>query len=430
LVINQSKEKKINLISKKSEIDSSLTFAFKNPINTDSGKVKVDIPEIIIPSADEVVKSETLTVMWHSMPTTDSYIIQIDTNGQFIDSIYRQTVSTDTFCSIPNFEPATYHCRVGVSGSDGNINWSFARVINYSPVYHTPRLVAPLPGDTCNNCEVTFRWRKLHKTISYQISVAADSDFQQIVFDSIGCKDTLITHIFIDTMKTFYWHVQTNKGDNWSITKSFNINDKNDYCAGASIALRNGKLSSAEKALRKIPLTGSCKDTLAIRISEEYLQNQNYENAKRLLANITLNDMLVYYLKSKILTKEGDYSAALNLLDTAINSKSVFTAWEDPSNVLYLRADVAQKVYENQKNPKNGKIAYYAWSSVYNRYNSKQSHERYREALVKMNQLYHTDKIFSSVTDTIKTRSPNADSLQVPSNKSKKNKWWRNVQSL
>jgi serine/threonine protein kinase len=429
LVVKQSKEKEINLISKKSELDSSVVLASNNPIHTDSGKIKVDIPEIIIPGAEEVVQSETLTVMWHLIPTTDNYIIQIDTNGQFTDSIYRQTVSTDTFCSITDFEPATYHCRVGVNGSDGNINWSSPRVISYSPVYHVPRLVAPLPGETSNNCEITFRWRKLPKTISYQITVAADSGFQQIVFDSIGFRDTFVTHIFIDTMKTFYWHVQTNKGDNWSITKSFIINDKNDYCARASTAFQSGKLSSAEKTLRKIPLTGSCKDSLAIRISEEYLQNQNDEQAKSLLAIITLKDMLVYYLKSKILIKEGDYSAALSLLDTAINSKTVFTAWEDSSNVICLRAIVAQMVYEDQKNLKNGKNAYYAWELLYKRYNSKQSHERYREALVKMNQLYYTDKIFSSDTDTVKTRSANADSLGASSNKSKKNRWWIKAKS-
>lgn len=420
LVTNHSK--KIATGTKNKDSDTSVSLPFVDLARADSASVKAYTPEIVSPAADEIVKSEVLTITWHAMAKTDKYIIQIDTNGQFIDSIFRKTIPADTFCSIPDLDPATYYCRVGVIGTDEYVNWSSAYVIKFSPVYHTPRLVAPLAGDTSENCEITFRWRKVRKTQSYHISVAADSNFQQIVYNSSGCRDTFATHIFLDTIRTFYWRVLADTGDNWSKTRSFVLNDTNDYCMQASIALRNSNLYDAERLLQKISPSGFCKDTLAIRIAEYYLQNQSYETAEKLLSAITLEDMMVYYLKAEILIKEDNYPAALNLLDTAINSKTLFAGWDDSSNVLYLRAKMAQMVYEDQKNRKNGKNAYYAWESVYKRYNSKQSHERYAEALSKTNLLYYTDKIFD--TDTIIVKAVNVDSLNALSSKSKKNRWW------
>jgi serine/threonine protein kinase len=407
--------------SKKGVKDTLVSQPLVDLAGADVTTEKTYIPEIMLPDADEVVKSETLTVVWHSMAKTDKYVLQIDTNGQFTDSMFLKTIAADTFCAITDLEPATYHFRVGVSGYD-DIKWSDERVVKYSPVYHTPRLVAP--GDTSKNCEVTFRWRKLRKTQSYQIAVAADSNFQKIVFESTGCRDTFTTHIFLDTIKTFYWHVLADTGDNWSKTRSFVINDTNDYCMEASDALHKSNLYDAERLLQKIPLSGYCKDTLAIRLSEYYLQNQSYETAEKLLAAIALDDMMAYYLKSQILIKEENYPGALNLLETAINSKTVFTASDDSSNVFYLRAKVAQMVYEDQKNRKNGKNAYYAWESVYKKYSSDQSNERYKEALVKTNQLYHTDKVFDPEPDTTKIDTLKVDTTKIPT-KSKKNRWWQ-----
>ncbi len=423
LVQHLPKKKEIPSESKKSGVDTSAFVPFYDLARADSATGKVHSPEIISPATDEVVKSETLAITWHSMAKSDEYILQIDTNGQFIDSIFLKTIPVDTFCSIDNLDPATYHCRVGVRGRDEYINWSSVRVINYSPVYTTPQLVAPLPGDTSKNCEVTFRWRKLHKARSYQVSVALDSNFQQIVFDTIGCRDTSVNHVFVTTKNTFYWHVQADTGDNWSKTESFVIHDKTDYCKEVSIVLQSNNVSGAEKILQKIPLNNICKDTLAVRISEAYIKNQNYEKAEKLLATVTLDDMLVYYLKSEILTKADNYPAALNLLDTAINLKTMFTAWDDSSNVLYSRAKVAQLVYEDLRNRKNGANAYSAWETVSKRYSSKQTHGRYGEAVAKMNQLFYTDKIFDLKSDTavVVVDTLNQDLLS----KSKKNKWWQ-----
>ncbi|NLD94308.1 MAG: serine/threonine protein kinase [Fibrobacter sp.] len=426
LVMHLPKETAIPTESKKSSIDTSAYIPFYGLAlapTVDSTPVKVLFPEIISPAEGEIVKSEILAITWHSMAESDEYILQIDTNGQFIDSTVLRTIPADTIFSIDNLKPATYHFRVGVRDSDEQINWSSVRVINFSPVYTTPQLVAPLQGDTSYNGEVTFRWSKLQEARSYQVSVAIDSNFQQIVFDTTGCRDTFVDHVFISTKNTFYWHVQADAGDKWSTTGSFVIYDKIDYCRQVSLALKNNNVSDAEKILHKIPVNNACKDTLVVRISEKHIENQNFEEAEKLLASITLDDMMVYYLKSIILANRDHYQVALNLLDIALNSKTLFTTRDDSSNVLYLRAKVAHMVYEDLKNRTNGKNAYSAWETVSNRYKSKQTHERYVEAVTKMNQLFYTDKIFDLESDTaiVVIDTLNQDSLS----KSKKNKWWK-----
>ncbi len=428
LVMHLPKETVIPSELKKNSIDISVYKPFYGLVlaaAADSTPVKVPSPEIISPSEGEVVKSEILAIKWHSMAESDAYILQIDTNGQFIDSIVLRAIPADTIFSIDNLEPATYHFRVGVRGSDEHINWSSVRVINYTPVYTIPQLVAPLQGDTSNNSEVTFRWNRLQEARSYQVSIALDSNFQQIVFDTVGCRDTFINHVFINTKNTFYWHVQADAGDDWSKTGSFVIYDKTDYCRQVSLALQSNNLSEAEKILQKIPANNYCKDTLVVRISEKYIESQNFEQAEKFLASITLDDMMVYYLKSIILTNRDHYQVALNLLDIALTSKTLFTARDDSSKVLYLRAKVAQMVYEDLKNRKNGKYAYSAWETVSKRYSSKQTHERYIEAVTKMNQLFYTDKIFDLESDSAIVEAFSEDLQNAVSSKSKKNKWWQ-----
>ncbi|HEX3020592.1 MAG TPA: protein kinase [Chitinispirillaceae bacterium] len=429
-VLNQSKERTNNFAEKRDTFDTASIFAFNTPLLTDTVKVKTIKPEVFSPGADEIIQSETLNVRWHLIPEVDSYTVQIDTTGRFPDTVYLQTVSTDTFCQISDIGPGFYHFRVGISGKDSKLCWSSSRLFNFSPVYHTPRLIVPSNEDTCTDREITFQWRKVAKARSYHIVVSADSNFKQLLIDSIGCRDTFFTHIFFDTSTTYFWRVRTKVSSDWSPTNTFTISDSNDYCADAASALRRGRLSSVEKSLQKIAPEDSCRDTIAIRLAEVYLKKLKYENARIILSGLTIQDMLADYIKSSILISEGNYAVALNILDTAIHLKTLFPTWEDSSKVYYLRAVAAQKIYDDKKDTKNGKKAYYAWGDVVLRYNSQQSHDHYKEALVKMNQLYHTDKIFRSANDTLKKQPPNSDLQGDSPNKSKKNRWFRKVKPL
>jgi hypothetical protein len=379
-------------------------------------------PQLVSPTKDEIWTSETLNVVWNGIQATDTYSMHIATTQEFSDTIYFQTIVSDTFFSITEIEPGNYYCRTGISRTDGTIAWGIAHSFTFSPVYHTPHLLSPLQSDTCLDREVTFQWRNVPKIKGYYLNVAIDSNFTQLVFNDTNiCRDTFTNVIFYDTsLVTYYWHVRTDDSSNWSSSHTFIIKDKKNYHVEAAKALRKGKLSSAEKALRKIAPADQFKDTLTIRLAEEYLKNTNFEKVKNLITTVMIKDMVSEYLRGQILTNEGNYNDAFTVFDAAIGLKTPYATRSDSANVFFARAAVAQKIYENIKNKKNGEKAYYAWDSVYKMYSVDQTNVRYKEAVEKMNLLYHTDKIFELKIEPSNKEPVVRDTLKKPP----KNKPW------
>lgn len=381
----------------------------------------VKAPVLLSPVVEEVWKSETLKVQWEPVETVDSLIIHIATGEEFTDTIYLQTVSADTSGAITEIEPGKYFCRIGVAEQNGKYIWSTSRFFTFSPIYNTPHLLAPAQGDTCKDREVTFQWRKVSKKKGYYLAVSVDTSFTQLVYnDTSEYRDTTINVIFYDTsLITFYWRVRTQDTGSWSLTRFFTVNDKRDYHTEAAKALRKGRLFSVEKALNKIGPTDFYKDTLTIRLVEQYLNKEKYDKVQMLLSAVTMEDMMVAYMYGRFLIKEENYADAYAVLDSAVGLNSVFVSRNDSLNVFYLRAVAAQKVYDTKKDSKKGGIAYYAWEAVKKMYDTDQSHGRYREALVKMNQLYHTDKIFGVDPDSLKKKQAITDSLKAADKKKK-----------
>jgi serine/threonine protein kinase len=371
-------------------------------------------PLLVSPIIDEIWKSETLKIIWNSTQTADTYSVHIATTQEFSDTIYFQTIGSDTSCLVTEIEPGNYYCRTGVARTDGTFLWGVPHSFIFSPVYHKPHLLAPLHGDTCLDREVIFQWRKVPKAKRYYVNVAIDSNFTQLVFnDTSLCRDTFINVLFFDTtFLTYYWHVRTDDSSSWSSAHTFIVKDKKNYHAEAAKALRKGKLSSAEKALRKIAPTDQLKDTLLVRLAEEYLKITNFEKVKELIAIFAVKDMLTEYLRGQLLTNEGNFSEAFAILDAAIGLKTFYATKTDSSNVSYARAVAAQKVYESNKNKKDGEKAYYAWNSVCKLYDADRTNERYIKAGDKMRQLYNIDKIFEIQTELPKKETISQDTLK------------------
>lgn len=425
----QTRDKGSIHTASKTSADSAIIFAYKIPVADDKDKKEIFIPEILNPAFNDIVQSETLSVIWHQIASADSYTVQIDT-GDTVYTTWRETVHKDTFCIITDIKPGAYHCRVGIVTEDGKYFWSAPNYFQYSPVYKIPRTLSPSHEDTCRNREITFQWTKALNAKAYNIAVASDSGFRELILDSNGCRDTSLTAIFYDTSLTYFWRVQTVTGNEWSSTSAFLLKDRRNYCSEVASALGKGRLLSAEKLINKISPAEQCKDTLLVRLADGYLQKGNTEKAESLLAQVTLQDIFVCYLKSRILVSNGEYATALSLLDSAVNTETLFRSWEDSTRVIYWRAEMAQMAYENKKEPAKGKKAYYAWESVLKRYSSDKTHPNYKQAVIKMNQLYHTDKIFSSDKDSLKARLSNDNAVEESSGKQKKKRWLQQIKPL
>jgi serine/threonine protein kinase len=428
IVLSQFNDTGKQKISSSEHITTDTVAAVQIPatVLTDTISV-VKAPVLLSPVVDEVWKSETLKVQWEPVETVDSLIIHIATGENFTDTIFFQMVSADTIEGITEIEPGKYFCRVGVAEQSGTYIWSTSRFFTFSPVYHTPHLMAPAQGDTCKDREVTFLWRKVPKKKGYYLAVAVDTSFTQLVYnDTVEYRDTTINVLFYDTLlTTFYWRVRTQDTGSWSSMRYFTIDDRRDYHAEAAKALRKGRLVSMEKALNKIGPTDLYKDTLTIRLVEQYLKKENIDKVKRLLSTVTMKDMVVSYMYGRLLIKEEKYADACAVFDSAVGLNSVFASRDDSSNVFYLRAVMAQKVYDAKKDTKKGGKAYYAWEAVKKMHEKDQSHEHFREALVKMNQLYHTDQVFGADPDSLKKKQAITDSLKSADKKKKSGRSFR-----
>ncbi|HEX2959371.1 MAG TPA: protein kinase [Chitinispirillaceae bacterium] len=410
-------------VAEKKESDTiAVPGSISQGISDSISKVIVPAPVLVSPAADVIWKSETLNVLWNLSETSDSFVIHIAMDKEFSDTVYFQVVSADTSCAVTDIEPGKYYCRIRAAEENGAHLWCTPHFFNFSPVYRTPHLLAPSRNDTCTDREVRLTWRKVPKAQGYFLNVAIDSNFTQLVFnDTNMCRDTFINVIFYDTSAvTYYWHVRTNDNLSWSSTHTFSVYDKRNYHADAAKALRKGRLSSVEKALAKIAPADQFKDTLAVRLAEEYLKIKNIQKVQQILSAIVMKDMMVEYMWGKVLFHEENYAAASASFDAAAGLSTCFANKVDSLKLFYSRAVAFQMLYESKKDSKMGSKAYYAWDSVKKMYEGNPSDEHYREALVKMNKLYHTDKIFGEISDTLKVMHPAPDSLNQPKDKKKK----------
>jgi len=375
--------------------------AIVSVIDTIRPVVTIVRPKIISPVNDEPLRSETLTVVWNRMETADSYVLQLSDSDDFSDTLFLQSGISDTSFAIINLEPGIHYCRVGAANNEGKFFWSSQN--SFTLAAGIPELYAPLNGMACSMGKIAFTWENVLDSGSYRFMVSRDSTFEDPKFDTSGCMDTSIIMKFRDsTAVNYFWRVrleQEQKEECWSTVHSFSVED---FSLTALHALNKKRLVSAEEAIKNIPANDPRKDALTIRLAEKYVDAGNVDKAEAILNATSLRDVLVDCLKSRILFKRKKYAAALRILDASVYSKTLFTSWQDSSNVIYWRAIVVQKVYDSEKNKKIGKKAYHAWESVKKRYRSKPEHSRFYAASKNMYRLFFTENVFGIPSDSLK----------------------------
>ncbi len=79
-----------------------------------------------------------------------------------------------------------------------------------------------------NNSPVRFVWSSTGRYDKFQLQIAEDANFSNIIFDSSDVKIPIIQKENFDTQKTYYWRTKTIYRDlesNWSVVRSFDFSD-------------------------------------------------------------------------------------------------------------------------------------------------------------------------------------------------------------
>jgi hypothetical protein len=90
-------------------------------------------------------------------------------------------------------------------------------LISQSRVYAQPQLESPANGSTLSTLKVTLQWQSVSNATDYELQIATDNGFQNMLDDEMTSGATSETLYFNDG-QTYYWRVaayyadETNSG--------------------------------------------------------------------------------------------------------------------------------------------------------------------------------------------------------------------------
>ena len=171
------------------------------------------IPQVPVASAPmQNASAENIPVVisWFPSQQAQAYRIQVSSDSTFSSVVVDSIISTATSDSLTNLMPRQkYYWRVNALNQSGSSSFTYPlRFITSGPPLLPPFLAAP--EDKSNNAPVnlTFKWQKDLNASSYELQIAASSDFCEIVLDTVIANDSSFTYNGLEFNQTYYWHLR------------------------------------------------------------------------------------------------------------------------------------------------------------------------------------------------------------------------------
>ena len=202
---------------------------------------QLNAPILLTPLDEDVDVVLQGTCTWTEVADADSYEIQIATDDIFNNILFTQTGIVDNYTDYTGLENNSVHYwRVRAYKGNGAGLWSSTfsfTTMTLSP----PSLVFPPNNSIDLFTEVNFIWNQIPDAVAYNLRIATDKDFANIVaqVNNIVGTDYSVTNLFEE--REFYWQVQTigQQGlSNWSAAYKFNtfgdpvLFGDNSFCEG------------------------------------------------------------------------------------------------------------------------------------------------------------------------------------------------------
>jgi hypothetical protein len=208
------------------------------PSRPTSTVARPDPPALIAPERGARVSEPIVLFRWHEVPEADGYWLQVASDADF------QTLQFDGFVG-----PSTQLKRRDLAGpADRTYFWrmrsrSAGSWSAYSPEFHfeiatrpprsvearnepqsqasgtaaPPLLVAPVKGEPVEGSAATLTWRDVPDAEDYQVQVAADDAFNELVFDAQVENTSSLTlfELLPEDDSVFYWRVRPAGKTGW-----------------------------------------------------------------------------------------------------------------------------------------------------------------------------------------------------------------------
>lgn len=217
--------------------DYSAFYTFSTGADTTTIVPIAEIPTVRIPSGTRLDYPPTLK--WQPVPAwqVKYYKLRIGTNyrnGTIISPV-EATVADTCYVFLGASENKMYYWSVCAANKDTSgpysdvYNFKTTSLLQNAPSVHDIDVVIGSKDTT-----VTFSWIEISNAdvASYQLQIASDEGFTDIVYDNPALTETKVTLNKLEPYRTYYWHVRalnTYHSSPYSTTSSFKYGEPRVY---------------------------------------------------------------------------------------------------------------------------------------------------------------------------------------------------------
>jgi hypothetical protein len=163
---------------------------------------------------------------WTKSPNSAYFLLQVATDSNFVTGFFNDTTTTDTSFIVKGLaNNIKYYWRVkaanAVGISDYSAKWSFTTMVT---IPNIPQLATPLDNAINQSVNISLKWNKTQRATSYQLQLATDSLFANLIINDSTLTDTLRLVSSLSNNVTYYWKVLAKDIaglSNWSAIRKF-----------------------------------------------------------------------------------------------------------------------------------------------------------------------------------------------------------------
>jgi hypothetical protein len=189
-----------------------------------------DVPALVSPANGATNIAVDTTFVWGASERAQSYHLQIAADEGFTDLAVDMSGIADTSSNVGGLDYSTdYFWRVRAVNLAGASDWSSVR--GFRTIIQAPETVtlfSPANGAQNIATDTLLVWFVADRAESYHVQVSSESDFSDLVVDSMGVTSNQVALSDLLEETVYYWRVRgrnLNGFGNWSAVWNFKTKD-------------------------------------------------------------------------------------------------------------------------------------------------------------------------------------------------------------
>lgn len=188
---------------------------------------KSNIIRLNTPLLDELQVPVNCKLEWAEIADINNYELQVADDENFSNLIVNTNSVKINYYYVSNLKLNTkYFWRVRYIENSIESKWSNVWYFTTETKHKLPDavLLSPSENDTLVNIDCELKWNKVSDASKYQISIALDEDFHQLLYKISNVVDTTYNLANLDYNKRYYWRVSSSSDSaqsQWSKPSNF-----------------------------------------------------------------------------------------------------------------------------------------------------------------------------------------------------------------